>query len=418
MTQLADDCFAFGGPLLKTADALALLDERIGPVAGTEEVPLRQGLDRILAADIVSGRAVPPHANAAVDGYAVRFDDLAPDRETRLPVTGRAAAGHPLGRTAAGGEAIRIFTGAPLPDGLDTVQMQEDCRPDHDHVILRPGLKRGANVRSAGEDIRAGATVLRRGRRLRPEDLGLAASIGCARLPVYRRLKAAVFSTGDELAEPGQSLPPGGIFDANRFALVALLEALGCDVSDLGILRDRFEPIRDGLAAAATNHDVILTSGGMSVGEEDHVKTAVNALGRLHFWQLAIKPGRPLGLGQIGSVPFVGLPGNPVAMMVTFLRIARPMILRLGGADPVEPHVFRVAADFAYKKKAGRREWVRARLVTAPDGTVRACKFPREGSGILSSLVEAHGLVELPEDLVQLDEGSPVDFLPFTEVSR
>jgi molybdopterin molybdotransferase len=418
MAQLSDDCFAFGGPLMSTAAALDLLAERTAPVVGSENVDLRQARDRILAEDVVATRDVPPTDNSAVDGYAVHYDDLDTQAETRLPVKGRAAAGHALGRDAGRGEAIRIFTGAAMPEGCDTVVMQEDCTVDGDEVIIAAGLKRGANRRRAGEDIEAGKTILGRGRRLRPQDIGLAAAVGCAELPVYRPLRVAVFSTGDELHDPGDDPPFGGIYDSNRYNLVALLEGLGCVVSDLGILRDRLEVIRDALAAAAADHDLIVTSGGMSVGEEDHVKTAVEALGSLYFWRLAIKPGRPLGLGQIRGVPFVGLPGNPVAMMVTFLRIARPVILRLGGRADLAPNIFRVPAGFAHKKKAGRREWVRARLVADGEGGLVASKFPREGAGILSSMVEADGLVELPEDLVRLEPGTVVDFLPFNEVSR
>jgi molybdopterin molybdotransferase len=418
MAQLSDDCFAFGGPLMSTAAALDLLAERTAPVVGSENVDLRQARDRILAEDVVATRDVPPTDNSAVDGYAVHYDDLDTQAETRLPVKGRAAAGHALGRDAGRGEAIRIFTGAAMPEGCDTVVMQEDCTVDGDEVIIAAGLKRGANRRRAGEDIEAGKTILGRGRRLRPQDIGLAAAVGRGELPVYRPLRVAVFSTGDELHDPGDDPPFGGIYDSNRYNLVALLEGLGCVVSDLGILRDRLEVIRDALAAAAADHDLIVTSGGMSVGEEDHVKTAVEALGSLYFWRLAIKPGRPLGLGQIRGVPFVGLPGNPVAMMVTFLRIARPVILRLGGRADLAPNIFRVPAGFAHKKKAGRREWVRARLVADGEGGLVASKFPREGAGILSSMVEADGLVELPEDLVRLEPGTVVDFLPFNEVSR
>jgi molybdopterin molybdotransferase len=418
MAQLSDDCFAFGGPLMTTAEALELLAERTAPVVGIETVDLRRARERILAEDVVATRDVPPTDNSAVDGYAVHYDDLDAQAETRLPVAGRAAAGHALGRAAGRGEAIRIFTGAAMPDGCDTVVMQEDCAVVGDQVSIAPGLKRGANRRLAGEDIRAGTTILGRGRRLRPQDIGLAAAVGRAELRVYRPLRVAVFSTGDELHEPRDDPPFGSIYDSNRYGLMALLEGLGCAVSDLGILEDRLQVIGEALAGAAADHELIITSGGMSVGEEDHVKAAVEALGSLYFWRLAIKPGRPLGLGQIRGVPFIGLPGNPVAMMVTFMRIARPVILRLGGCADLAPNIFRVPAGFAHKKKAGRREWVRARLVADAEGRLVASKFPRDGAGILSSMVEADGLVELSEDIARLEPGTVVDFLPFSEVSR
>lgn len=422
MAQLTDDCFAFGGRLMAMNDALDMLRRRVATVVDAEVVDLRSARERILAEDVQAGGDVPPHDNAAVDGYALRFADLDTAGETRLRVAGRAAAGHPFAGTVGQGYAVRIFTGAPMPDGCDTVMMQEDCVRDDEHVILRPGIASGANRRRAGEDITAGTVVLRHGRRLRPQEIGLAAAAGRDRLRVFRRLRAAVFSTGDELAEPGRvppnGLPAGAIYDANRYALIAVLEGLGCQVHDLGILPDAFSVIRERLADAAAGHDLIVTSGGMSVGEEDHIKAAVEALGSLHFWQLSIKPGRPLGLGQVAGVPFVGLPGNPVAMMVTFLRIARPMILGLAGCTDPTPHVFRVSAGFTHKKKPGRLEWVRAHLSTDGDGHVVARKFPRQGSGILSSLVDADGLVELPEAVTVVEEGMAVDFLPFTEVSR
>jgi molybdopterin molybdotransferase len=417
VAQLTDDCFAHGGRLMTAAEALALLAEKVGPVAGRESALLEAALGRILAEDVTAPADVPPHENSAVDGYAVFFDDLDPEAETRLPVTGRAAAGHPLGRPAKRGEAIRIFTGALMPEGPDTVMMQEDCVEADGTVTVRPGIKRGANRRRRGEDIEAGSLVLRRGLRLRPQDLGQAAAVGRRELPVSASLKVALFSTGDELREPGGPLDPGCIYDSNRYTVGGLLRGLGCKVSDLGILADRHAVIEQALGEAAAAHDLIVTSGGVSVGDEDHVKQAVEALGKLHAWRLAIKPGRPIALGQVGRVPFVGLPGNPVAVVVTFLNIVRPMVLRLMGGRDLTPHHFQVAAAFDYKKKKDRREWVRARLESDGRGGWRAVKFPRDGAGILSSLVESDGLVELPEGLTQLQAGTLVDFLPFSEVA-
>ncbi|MDA1325660.1 MAG: molybdopterin molybdotransferase MoeA [Proteobacteria bacterium] len=417
MAQLSDDCFAFGEPLIKTDTALEALQDRLSVIVGTEILPLRAAAGRILAEDIVADRAVPPHDNAAVDGYAVFFGDLETTGETILPVAGRIAAGHPLERPAQRKEAYRIFTGAPMPSGADTVLMQEDCRLDGDRVMIPAGIRKGANRRFAGEDIEAGSTILSQGRSLRPQDIGLAASIGRTDLPVYRKLRVALFSTGDEVHDVGEDLPVGGIFDSNRYTIAALLENLGCIVDDLGILEDRYEPIMVALKNAADDHDVVMTSAGVSTGEEDHVRAVVEALGKLHFWRLAIRPGRPIALGQLGRVPFIGLPGNPVAVMVTFMRFARPALLLLGGCRDIKPSFFRVPVDFAYKKKADRREWLRAKLVPGPGGELQARKFPRDGAGILSSMVGADGLVELPEDLTRLEPGTMVDFLPFSEVS-
>ena len=417
MAQLTDDCFAHGGALMSTAEALALLTEKVAPVCEPERVAVGATLGRILAEDVTAPLDVPAHDNAAVDGYAVYFDDLDPDRETRLPIGGRATAGHPLGRPARPGEAIRIFTGALMPPGPDTVMMQEDCTLEGDSVAIRPGIKRGSNRRLRGEDVESGALVLAEGTRLRAQDLGQAAALGRRELSVRAPLRVALFSTGDELREPGDDLPEGCIYDSNRYTVGALLRGLGCRVTDLGILADRRPAVESALSDAARGHDLLVTSGGVSLGEEDHIKQAVESLGRLHLWRLAIKPGRPIALGQVGQVPFLGLPGNPVAAMVTFLTIARPMILRLMGAGDLAPRHFKVRAAFDYKKKPSRREWVRARLERDGNGGWQAVKFPRDGAGILTSMVESDGLVELPEGMTRLEAGAMVDFLPFSEVT-
>jgi len=416
MVQLTDDCFAHGGRLMRTEEALRLLAERLRQVTESERLPAGQALGRVLLEDVTARTGAPPHDNAAVDGYAVRHADLAADGETRLPLGARIAAGHRPEGEIRPGTALRIFTGAVVPPGFDTIFMQEDCRAEGGEVILPAGLKAGANRRAAGEDFKAGDLLLRAGHRLRPQDLGLAAAAGHDSLVVSRPLKVALFSTGDEITEPGRDLPAAAVYDSNRYLLMGLAGSLGCEVTDMGILADEAELVRSSLQRAAAGHDLIITSGGVSVGEEDHVKSAVESLGRLHAWRLAIKPGRPLALGQIAQVPFIGLPGNPVAVMVTFVTIARPAILRLMGARDLEPRRFKVAADFDFKKKKDRREWLRVKLEPA-EGGWRAVIFPRQGSGILTSLVEADGLVELPEDLTRLERGAMVDFLPFSEVT-
>jgi molybdopterin molybdotransferase len=416
MAQLSDDCFAFGGKLMPAAEALALLESRVVALPETEEIALTEALGRVLAMDVVAGMSVPPHDNSAVDGYAVFFADLAATGETALPIGGRAAAGHPLGRVARRGEAIRIFTGAPMPEGPDTVLMQEDCRVEGERVHLPAGIKQGANRRKAGEDVTAGSVALGAGTRLRPQEIGLAASLGLTRLCVFRRLRVALLSTGDEIREPGTALPPGAVYDANRYTLHGLLAGLGCEVADLGILPDDAGTIRRALESAAQQSDLVVASGGMSTGEEDHMKAAIEAVGSLHFWRLAIKPGRPVALGQIGRVPFLGLPGNPVAVMVTFLLLARPLIRRLAGAVPSDPLGFPVRADFAYRKKAGRREFVRVTLERREAGLSIARKFPRDGAGILSSLTQSDGLVVLDEATTDLVPGAEVEFLPYSEL--
>ena len=418
MAQLSDDCFAFGGELMRADEALSILAGRIVCVAGVERAGLRACRGRILAEDVVAPRDVPPHDNAAVDGYAVAFADLAEGRDMRLRVVARIAAGHALDGTVQPETAVRIFTGAPMPLGVDTVFMQEDARMAGDGaVVLPPGIKQGANRRRRGEDIAAGAVILRAGQRLRAQDIGLAASIGRTDLAVRCRLRVAVLSTGDELVEPGLPAPPGKVYDANRFALVALLEQFGCEVVDLGIVADRRDAVRAALVEAAGLADAVVTSGGMSTGEEDHLRAALDGIGTLHFWRLAIRPGRPVALGSIGGKAFVGLPGNPVAMMVTCMRFARPLLLGLAGATPRPPLAFKVRSAQPLRKKHGRREWLRVRLETAPDGQSIAHRFPRDGAGILTSLVESDGLLELAEETTDIDAGALVDFLPFSELA-
>ncbi len=417
MARLSHDCFRPGEGLMPLADALALLDARLQPVTATETVPLADALGRPLAEDVTAPIDVPPHDNSAVDGYAARHAELNATGDTRLPVRGRIAAGGMLDGPGEAGCAYRIFTGAPMPEGFDSVFMQEDCKEENGEVILPEGLKPGANRRRRGEDVRQGSVILGAGRGLRASDIGLAASVGLAALTVYKPLRCAVFSTGDEINDPPGPPPAGGIFDANRYTLMGLLHDMGCRVTDLGILADDERVIRDALNAAAPDHDLIITSGGVSIGDEDHVRAAVAALGDIHFWRLAIKPGKPVALGQIGNAVFAGLPGNPAAAVVTFFAIARPVILKLSGRAATTARRYPVRAAFDYKKKAGRLEWLRVRLRQSGGG-LSAVKFPADGSGILTSIVESDGLVELPEELETLEEGAMVDFIPFNEFSR
>ncbi|MGM0560398.1 MAG: gephyrin-like molybdotransferase Glp [Pseudomonadota bacterium] len=415
MAQLSDDCFAHGGPLMRFDSALELLAQRLTAVTETESLPLQQALGCILRQDLVSALDVPPGDNSAVDGYALRHEDLDPDQDTRLRLAGRAAAGHPWQQEVQPGTAVRIFTGAPMPPGADTVMMQEDCREADGWVELRPGIKPGANRRLSGEDISAGTKVLPAGRRLRAVDLGQAAAIGQTELVVSRPLRVALLSTGDELCEPGETLAQGQIYDSNRRVLFGLLQTLGCAVTDLGILKDERTSLAETLESTAAHHDLIVTSGGVSGGEEDHVKQAVEqAGGQLHFWRLAIKPGRPVALGQIARVPVIGLPGNPAAVVVTFLQLARPLILQLMGGTPQRPPQFPVTANFTHRKKKDRREWLRVHITHDQNGFPLAEKFARDGAGILSSLAETDGLAELPEDLTNMEPGTTLFYTPYS----
>ena len=412
MAQLSEDAKVFG-PLMTIEQAAGLAAERISPVSGIETVPLAGADGRVLAADVAAPRDLPPFANSAVDGYAVRFADLAPSGETRLPLSGRVAAGADAAGLVVAGFAVRVFTGAPMPGGADTVFMQEDVALEEGFVRLPAGLKPGANARPAGEDVATGAPVLAAGRRLRPQDLGLLAALGLTEVAVRRRVRVAVFSTGDELNEPGTALPPAGIYDANRSVLRALVARAGAEVVDLGILRDEPSSLGQRLRAAARDCDLILTSGGVSTGEEDHVKTAVTEVGELAFWRIGIKPGRPVAMGLIDGKPFLGLPGNPVAVFVTFAFVARAVIALLAGTTPARPQALPVRLDFPYRKKAGRREYVRVSLAPGADGIAVASKHPRDGAGILTSLTETDGLVELAEELTSLAPGAIAPFFAY-----
>jgi molybdopterin molybdotransferase len=422
MAQLTDDCFAFNGPLLPVAEAEQLIAGRVNPVSGRQSVPLREALGRVLAADIVAPVNLPPFDNSAVDGYAVCGEDIDAAREQRLAIVDRVAAGHAATHAVKSGEAVRIFTGAPMPPGADTVFMQEDCRIDGAHVIVPPGLSRGANRRLAGEDIRAGAVALPAGRRLSAQDVALVAALGLSAIDVRRRVRVALFSTGDEIAEPGSPLAGAALYDSNRYLLAAAVARFGAEVTDLGILRDEPKTLARAIAAAAADHDLVLTSGGVSTGEADYVRGAVESVGRIVFWRVAIKPGRPVAMGVIPggksgeAAAFVGLPGNPVAVFVTFVRVVRPLLLRLAGALP-EPLVAMPArAAFSYKKRKGRREYVRVALRSGADGTLDAVKYPQDGAGVLTSLTETDGLAELGEDVTNVEPGAMVGFLPYTSL--
>ena len=421
MAQLTDDCFAFSGPLLRLDDMERLIGERIAPVAETEKVPLHGARSRVLSNDVKAPVNLPPFDNSAVDGYAVRHVDLRPDGDTTLVVAGRLMAGARGNLSLKPGEAIRIFTGAAMPKDADTVFMQEDVTADDGRVTVPKGLKLGANRRLAGEDVPAGGTVLSAGTVLEAQHVALAAALGMTELTVRRQLKVAIFSTGDEVVEPGSARGAATIFDSNRVLLTELLERLGTVVTDLGILADDPDKLSVKLRQAATGHDLIITTGGVSTGEADFVRKAVETIGNLVFWRVAIKPGRPVALGVIPSgagqgAAFVGLPGNPVAVFVTFVRVVKPLLRRLSGARPDKVVALPVRAAFAYRKKKDRREYVRVALRRAADGEIEAIKHPQDGAGILTSLTETDGLLEFPEDVTTIEPGSRVGFLSYASL--
>lgn len=390
-----------------------MIDRRWETVAGVEEMPLDAAHRRILAADIAAPIAVPAADNSAVDGYALRHADLGHGKETRLKLVGTSAAGHLFAGGLGKGEAVRIFTGAVIPEGADTIAMQEDARRDGEAVFLPSELRVGANIRRAGEDIAPGACVFGAGRALDAADIGILASLGIARVPVRKKLRVAVFSTGDELALPGAARRNGQIYDANRPMLIALLANLGVDATDLGILADNRKTVEAALRDASGKYDAVVGSAGMSVGDEDHVRPALEALGEIDFWKIAIKPGKPIGVGRVGKAAFFGLPGNPVALVVAFVTVVRPALMRLAGAVAKPVRGFPVVADFTMHRRTGRREFLRATLQEDAAGRLTARSYPRGGSGILSSITGSDGLLDIREDVADIAPGMSLSFIPF-----
>jgi molybdopterin molybdotransferase len=403
VTQLTEDRFAMGGQLLPLEEAQARIADTFDCRADVEIVSLHNAVGRVLAKDLAAPIDLPPFANSAVDGYAVRHVDLRTDGPTLLPLHGKTFAGH-LPEALRPGTAARVFTGAMLPAGADTVLMQEDCEARVDTVLIKPGITRGANSRHAGEDVPRGSPALERGRRLMPPDIGLLAALGLEQVPVHTPLRVALFSTGDELIEPPARLSPGKIYDANRAMLASLLTRLGAIVVDGGILLDDPALTQARLRDAASNSDLVLTSGGVSAGEGDHVRAAIEAIGELTFWKVAIKPGRPVAVGHVKGTPLLGVPGNPVAAQITFSLIGRPLFDRLAGATYQPPVRFFAKSGFSQRKKAGRREYVRVVADTA--GVAQ--RYPKDGAGILTSLTQTNALAELPETLTQLSVGDPL----------
>jgi molybdopterin molybdotransferase len=418
--KLIDDCFVLDKDRLPHDEAVAILKSRVRPVVGVEQVALADAAGRFLAEAVASPRPIPAHDNAAVDGYAFAHAAYDQNQGARLKVIGQAAAGHPFNEAPAPDAAVRIFTGAIMPPGFDTVAMQEDVRQEQKGddlwALIPPGLKQGANRRLAGEDAKAGAVLLEPGARLRPQDVASAAATGLGRLPCYANLKVGIVSTGDEILRPGESFSPGKVYDANAPMLRGLVQTAGAEAVDLGVLPDQAELVKTALADAAGAQDVVILSGGASQGAEDHVVKSLDALGKRHLWQIAIKPGRPMSFGQIGDCVVLGLPGNPVAVFVCFLIYVRPVLTRLAGGVWPEPQRFPLPAAFAQKKKVGRREFWRAKLTQDSGGRLQVAKFPRDGSGLISSLREADGLIEVAEDVAEVKDGDLVDFIPFTSL--
>jgi molybdopterin molybdotransferase len=400
--------------LLGVTQAQARILAAVTAVEATETLPLRDALGRVLAGGVVAPLDVPAHTNSAMDGYAVRAADLpaAGVREFRVP--GTSWAGHPWRAPLEPGQAVQVMTGAVVPDGADTVVMQEQVERDGEWVRIGSGHRRGQNIRAAGEDIATGQQVLPAGKRLTAADIGVLASLGLVDVTVFRRLKVAFFSTGDELRSTGEALGPGEIYDSNRYTLYGMLHRLDVDILDLGVVRDRRDLIEAAFTRAAASADAIITSGGVSVGEADFVKETLQQLGSMSFWKIAMKPGRPVAFGRIGGAVFFGLPGNPVSVMVTFSQFARPALLKMSGetAPPV-PLVLRARTTSALRKRPGRFEFQRGVLEQSSPGEFVVRSAGAQGSGILRSMSEANCFILLDADRGNVDAGEAVDVQPF-----
>lgn len=400
--------------LLPAAEALARIDAHVGTLAESEEVALRGALGRVLAADIVSPIAVPGHTNSAMDGYAFAGSELPEQGERSFRLLGTSWAGKPYFGEVPPGCTVRVMTGAAMPAGTDTVVMQEQVECAGDRVTVTAGHKIGQNVREAGEDLAPGARVASEGKRIYPAELGLLASLGIARVRVRRRLRVATFSTGDELRSIGETLDPGTIYDSNRYTITGMLERLGTDIIDLGVIHDERAAIRAAFVEAAERADVIISSGGASTGEADYVRETLGALGRIGFWRIAIRPGRPLAFGRVRDAVFFGLPGNPVAVMVTFYQFVQPALLRLMGQRPVEATpLLRAVSRSRLRKKPGRVEYYRAVLSREPDGTPVVHHTGKTGSGLLHTMSDANCFIVLPDESGSVEPGAEVDVQPF-----
>jgi molybdopterin molybdotransferase len=395
---------------MPVAKARAFIHQFLTPLSGVLRVPVRSALGRVLAEDIVSPVNVPSNRNSAMDGWAVRGADLKADAETTLDEVGVAFAGKPFGAALAAGQCVRIMTGGVVPEGADTVVMQERATASGKSITFAPGQKTGQNVREAGEDLKAGALALRRGRIVRPAELGLIASLGVGEVAVYRALRVAFFSTGDELKSIGSTLGEGEIYDSNRYTLHGMLTRLGCEVLDMGVVRDDPAAIERAFAEAAACADVVITSGGVSVGEADFVKSILGKLGEVVFWKIAMKPGRPLAYGKVGGAHFFGLPGNPVSVMVTFYQFVRDALLVLSGASPVEAiPTFTATCTQRLKKAPGRTEFQRGILARAADGSLAVRPTGEQGSGILKSMSDANCFIILDDATGNVEPGTVVE---------
>lgn len=413
MNDKTQDPYATPKGLLSVADARARIDALVTPINGTEQLPIRSALNRILAIPVISSINVPPYTNSAMDGYALNGTDLPVSGTIRLNIIGRAMAGAPFAGSVAPGQAVRIMTGAVIPEGADTVLMQEHVTADGEVIEIGSGHKTGQNVRMAGEDMAIGATVLAPGKQLLPAEIGVLASLGIAEVRVTRRLRVAFFSTGDELRSLGEPLEAGQIYDSNRYTLHGMLSRLGVEILDLGVIRDDRDAIRQAFKDAAEVADVVITSGGVSVGEADFVKQTLDEMGKVDFWKIAMKPGKPLAFGKLDDAMFFGLPGNPVSVMATFYQFVQPALQKMMGMSLLPALTLKVPCAVELKKEPGRLEYQRGILQSDVDGNMSVTTTGRQGSHVLSSMSQSNCFIILSAECTGVHRGDPVVVQPF-----
>ncbi len=414
MPNAVDACYSGDPALLAAAEACRRIDAMVAPIADTESVSIKQALGRVLAIDVEAPMDVPGHTNSAVDGYAINGADLPHAESKRFSVIGTAMAGAPFSSPVGRDQCVRIMTGAAMPPGTDTVVMQENVTLEAADARITTGHNVGQNVRMAGEDLKRGARMLRAGRRLMPSDLGLLASVGIERASVIRRPRVSFFSTGDELRSLGEPIADGQIYDSNRYTLHGMLERLGVTITDLGVVADRRDAVRDALTHAARSCDLVITSGGVSTGDADHVKQVLSEIGQIGFWRIAIRPGRPLAFGRIHDALFFGLPGNPVAVMVTFYQFVQPALRAIEGeTNPAPTPLLEARCVQALRKKAGRIEYYRAIVYRNEHGALEVCPTGKTGSGLLHTMSDANCFIVLNEDSESIPAGVTVPVQPF-----
>jgi len=414
MTQLTKDLKAFGNKLVKLNTAIKIIKNNFNLQQYTELVNLKNTLNRISGENIISSINVPAHSNSAVDGYAINFKEYS-NGNRKFKIIGKSSAGHPFYKKVQKLNSIRVLTGAILPTNLDTIIMEEDCKIINNILTLPDNVKKGINYRYLGEDIKKNSIVYKKGHKIKPQDIGVLASLGIKRIRAYKALKIAIFSSGDELVNVGKPLNKGQIYDSNREMIIAFLGKLGFLVTDLGILKDKSDVIENKLKKASINNDLIITSGGMSLGDEDHIKNIIDNKGSIYAWRLAIKPGRPVGFGMFNKCPIIGLPGNPAAAFITFLVVAIPILKQMSGQLVNKYNLIPITSDFYYTKKKGRKEFIRVKLINKKN-KLTAQKFPKAGAGILTSTTWSSGIGILDEKVEEIKPGDKINYLSFNEI--